>query len=78
MQQTGTYQTRTADYAGLDRSAGDAVLAAYGELYGRVQRKLFAEVGAGRSTTSLKSWVKPSATGSSGTERAGGCSLPPT
>ena len=55
MQQTGTYQTRTAYYAGLDRSAGDAVLAAYGELYGRVQRKLFAEVGAGRSTTSLKS-----------------------
>ena len=55
MNQTGTYQTRTADYAGLDRSAGDAVLAAYGELYGRVQRKLFAEVGAGRSTTSLKS-----------------------
>ena len=55
MQQTGTYQTRIADYAGLDRSAGDAVLAAYGELYGRVQRKLFAEVGAGRSTTSLQS-----------------------
>ena len=55
MQQLGTYQTRTADYAGLDRSAGDAVLAAYGELYGRVQRKLFAEVAAGRSTTSLKS-----------------------
>ena len=50
MQQTGTYQTRTADYAGLDRWAGDAVLAAYGELYGRVQRKLFAEVAAGRST----------------------------
>ena len=55
MNQTGTYQTRTAGYAGLDRSAGDAVLAAYGELYGRVQRKLFAEVAAGRSTTSLKS-----------------------
>ena len=55
MQQTGTYQTRTADYAGLDRWAGDAVLAAYGELYGRVQRKLFAEVAAGCSTTSLKS-----------------------
>ena len=48
MNQTGTYQTRTADYAGLDRWAGDAVLAAYGELYGRVQRKLFAEVAAGR------------------------------
>ena len=55
MQQPGTYQTRTADYAGLDSSAGDAVLAAYGELYGRVQRKLFAEVAAGRLTTSLKS-----------------------
>ena len=55
MNQTGTYQTRTADYAGLDRWAGDAVLAAYGELYGRVQRKLFADVSAGRSTTSLKS-----------------------
>ena len=55
MQQTGTYQTRTADYAGLDRSAGDAVLAAYGELYGRVQRKLFADVAAGSSAASLKS-----------------------
>ena len=55
MRHLGTYQTRIADYAGLGRSAGDAVLAAYGELYGRVQRKLFAEVGAGRSTTSLKS-----------------------
>ena len=54
MQQTGTYQTRTADYAGLDRSAGDAVLAAYGELYGRVQRKLFADVAAGSSASSLK------------------------
>ena len=55
MQQTGTYQTRTADYGGVNRSAGDAALAACAALYGRVQRKLFAEVGAGRSTTSLKS-----------------------
>ena len=55
MQQLGTYQTRISDYGGVNRSAGDAVLAAYGELYGRVQRKLFAEVAAGRSTTSLKS-----------------------
>ena len=54
MQHLGTYQTRTADYAGLDRWAGDAVLAAYGELYGRVQRKLFAEVAAGSSAASLK------------------------
>ena len=30
-------------------------LSAYGELYGRVQRKLFAAVSAGRSATSLKS-----------------------
>ena len=54
MQQPGTYQTRVADYADMDRSAGDAVLSAYGELYGRVQRKLFAEVAAGRPATSLK------------------------
>ena len=54
MQHLGTYQTRIADYAGLDHSAGDAVLAAYGELYGRVQRKLFAEAAAGGSVASLK------------------------
>ena len=54
MNQTGTYQTRTADYAGLDRWAGDAVLAAYGELYGRMHRKLFADVAAGSSATPLK------------------------
>ena len=54
MQHLGTYQTRIADYAGLGRSAGDAVLAAYGELYGRMQRKLFAEVAAGSSAASLK------------------------
>ena len=54
MQQTGTYQTRISDYGSVNRSVGDASLDAYSELYGRVQRKLFAEVGAGRSTTSLK------------------------
>ena len=54
MQQLGTYQTRIADYAGLDHSAGDGVLAAYGELYGRMQRKLFADVAAGSSAASLK------------------------
>ena len=42
-----TYQTRVSDYTGLDREAGDAVLAAYAELYGQVQRKLFADVAAG-------------------------------
>ena len=43
-----TYQTRVASYAGLDRAAGDAALSAYGELYGRLERKLFAKVSAGR------------------------------
>ena len=50
-----TYQTRIAVYEGRDRSVGDAALSAYGELYGRVQRKLFADVVAGRSAASLKS-----------------------
>ena len=52
---TATYQTRVCEYSGVDRDAGDAALAAYGDLYGRVQRKLFSEVAAGRSTATLKS-----------------------
>ena len=55
MQQLGTYQTRISDYADMDCLEGDAALAAYAELYGRVQRKLFADVVAGRSAASLKS-----------------------
>ena len=50
-----TYQTRILAYAGVNRSAGDAALSACAELYGQVQRKLFAEVAAGRSAVSLKS-----------------------
>ena len=50
-----TYQTRSAVYEGRDRAEGDAALSAYAELYGRVQRKLFADVVAGRSAASLKS-----------------------
>ena len=50
-----TYQTRVSDYVGLDRGAGDVALAAYAELYGQVQRKLFADVAAGRSAAPLKS-----------------------
>ena len=49
-----TYQTRIAVYEGRDRADGDAGLSAYAELYGRVQRKLFADVVAGRSAASLK------------------------
>ena len=51
---TATYHTRVVNYVGLDRAAGDAALAAYGELYGRLERKLFAEVAAGGAATSLK------------------------
>ena len=54
MKEPGTYQTRISDYRDVDRLDGDATLAAYGELYGRVQRKLFAAFAAGRSVTSLK------------------------
>ena len=49
-----TYQTRVSGYVGLDRGAGDAALAAYAELYGQVERKLFADVAAGRSAAPLK------------------------
>ena len=52
---TGTYQTRVSNYSGVYRAAGDAALSAYAELYSRVQRKLFADVAAGRSGRSLKS-----------------------
>ena len=50
-----TYQTRISDYASVNRAAGDAALDAYAEPYGRVERKLFADVAAGSSATSLKS-----------------------
>ena len=50
-----TYQTRVSGYGCRDREAGDAALAAYAGLYGRVQRKLFADVSAGRRAVSLKS-----------------------
>ena len=44
----GTYHTRVSDDYGV-------ALAAYGELYSRIQRKLFSEVCADRSAVSLKS-----------------------
>ena len=50
-----TYQTRIRDYVGMQRVDGDGALSAYAELYGVVERKLFAEVVAGRSAASLKS-----------------------
>ena len=51
---TATYQTRIRDYSHIERAVGDAALSAYAGLYGRVQRKLFAQVVAGRSAASLK------------------------
>ena len=53
--QTRSYQTRIAVYEGIDRSVGDAALSAYAALYGKVQRKLFADVAAGRSAVLKKS-----------------------
>ena len=50
-----TYQSRVCDYGGMERSAGDGALSAYAELYGGVERKLFAEVAAGKSAVALKS-----------------------
>ena len=49
-----TYQTRISDFTGMGRTTGDALLSVYADLYCRIQRKLFAEVSAGRSALSLK------------------------
>ena len=49
-----TYQTRIADYGDVEPTSGEAALAAYAELYGRVQRKLFADFSSGALPASLK------------------------
>ena len=49
-----TYQTRIADYGDVETIEGEAALTAYAELYGRVQRKLFADFSAGKLPASLK------------------------
>ena len=54
MQHPGTYQTRVSCFGGVERAEGDAALSDYGELYGLVQRKLFADVAAGSSAAPLK------------------------
>ena len=51
---TATYQTRIHGYSDVERAVGDAALSAYAGLYGRMQRKLFAEMAAGRLAASLK------------------------
>ena len=50
-----TYQTRVRCYAAMERTDGNAALDAYADLFGQVERRLFAEVAAGRSAGSLKS-----------------------
>ena len=54
MQRLGTYQTRVSCHGGEERTAGDAALSACAEFYGRVQRKLYADVAAGSSMVSLE------------------------
>ena len=55
MRHRGTYQTRVSYYGGVESAAGDAALSACGESYGRVQRKLFADVAASSSMASPNS-----------------------
>ena len=50
-----TYQTRVTVFRAINRGEGEAALTAYAELYSRVQRKLFADVAAGRPAISMKS-----------------------
>ncbi len=52
--QPATCQTRIGAFDGIDRTVGDALLSAYPDLYGRIQRRLFAQVSAGRSAPGLK------------------------
>ena len=49
-----TYQTRIADFGDMDRAVGYSALAAHAQLYGRVERKLFADFSAGEAPASLK------------------------
>ena len=50
-----TYQSRIPECAGLGGFAGDTAPGAYAELYGRVERRLFADVSAGSPVSPLKS-----------------------
>ena len=49
-----TYQTRISGFDGIDSGVGEGLLSAYADLYGRIQRRLFAPVSAGRSAASMK------------------------
>ena len=49
-----TYQDRIRSFSDVDLGEGDAALSAYAELFGRVERSLFAQFSVGVSLTSLK------------------------
>ncbi len=49
-----TYQTRICDFQGIDPNAGEDLLSAYAVVYGRKERRLFAEMAASRPAQSLK------------------------
>ena len=49
-----TWQTLISDLEGMERGAGDVMLFAHADLYGKMARRLFAEVAAGRFALSLK------------------------
>ena len=50
-----TYQTRIGHFQGIDRRAGEGLLSDYAHLYGGIERRLFADMVAGRPASSLKS-----------------------
>ncbi len=50
-----TYHTRVRCYAAGERADGDGALDAYAELFGQVERRLYAQLAAGRSVGPLKS-----------------------
>ena len=53
-----TYQDRVRSYRGVSREDGDLILSELGALFGRLERRLFAEQCAGRSLPMLKrSWI---------------------
>ncbi len=52
--QPATCQTRIGGFDGIESGVGDALLSAYAHLYCRIQRRLFAQVAAGRSAPWLK------------------------
>ena len=53
-----TYQDRVRSYRGVSREDGDVILSELGALFGRLERRLFAEQCADRSLPMLKrSWI---------------------